>query len=309
MVSAYLAKKDIIFNQILTDYDGMSKLELQDEFHELDILAILPSYKFKTPHEFHGIIDLLLLTNKGWIIIDYKTSSLAPDFDKYLDQVLRYCWMLKKNFPDIPVYKIGIINVRKIKLRQKEKENDENFVMRITREYTINDNDLVVYHQFDPSDFEENKMNLYIENLSRMADFAQTIEDNGLWFINYGNAVSVYGKSEFWDLFYKTQNCFYLYKIKDPMFNPEFNEITEYRDCNQLDMDCLTIPNLMNHFTDFERFVFEELPENIEFIASEVYNELTKHYTIDPGLFETYWTELLRKIEAGEYETENVSAT
>ena len=307
MISAYLQKKELIFNKILTDYDGISKLQLLEEYHEVDITTNLPSYKFGKPHEFHGIIDLLLLTNKGWIVIDYKTSSQTPDFDKYLDQVLRYCWMLKQEFPEVPVYKIGIINVRKIAIRQKEKENNENFVMRITREYTINDNELVVYHQFDPDDFEENKMNLYIENLSRMADFAQTIEDNNLWFINYGNAVSVYGKSEFWNLFYKTQNCHYLYKIKDPMFNPDFNEISDYRDCNELDIDCLKIPNLINHFSDFENFVFNEVNPDTPYTKDAILKELQIKYTIDLTLFERYWIELNRKLDAGEYEAENVS--
>ena len=296
MVHAYLNKKDELFKEILTDYNGVDLLDLKNEEHEVDITVDLPSFMFDKPHEFHGIIDLLLLTNKGWIVIDYKTSSQKPDFDKYLDQVLRYCWMLKRAFPDVPVYKIGIINVRKIQLRRKENENDENFLMRLNREYVINDDELVVYHQFSPDDFEQSKMDLYIKNLSRMADFAQTIEDNHLWYINYGNAVSVYGKSEFWDLFYKTQNCHYLYKIKDPMFNPVFNEVTEYRDCTISDINSLEIPNLLNHFADFEEFVLS-LDSDIDFEKDTIKEKCKEKFTVDDELFELYWAELNRKLE------------
>ena len=279
MVFAYLNKKRELFDQILTDYDGKTKLECLQEEHEVDLTVDLPSFRYEKPHEFHGIIDLLLLTEKGWIVIDYKTSSQAPDFDKYLDQVLRYCWMLQQAFPDVPVYKIGIINIRKVTLRKKERENEDNFLMRLKREYVINDSDLIVYHQFEPADFDPAKMNLYIKNLSRMADFAQMIQDNNLWYINYGNAVSIYGKSEYWDLFYKTQGCEYLYKVKDPMFNELFNEVSEYRDCNLLDINALEIPNLLNHYTDFENFCLS-LDEDTPFDKATIYNKCIEEYTI-----------------------------
>lgn len=307
MVYAYLNKKDELFKEILTDYNGVDILDLKEEFHELDITVPLKSFKYEADHEFHGIIDLLLLTNKGWIIIDYKTSSIKPDFDKYLDQVLRYAWMLRTKYPEVPVYKIGIINVRKVQLRKKDKENDENYLMRLKREYVINDDELVVYNQFSPDDFEESKMNLYIANLSRMADFAQMIEDSGSWYINYGNAVSVYGKSEFWDLFYKTQNCQYLYKIRDPMFNYTFNEMCEYRDCTMSDICALEIPNLLNHFVDFENFVMT-LDSDIDFTKDVIKAKCKEQYTIDDEVFELYWTELNRKLEEAPNETENVSA-
>ena len=185
MVHGYLKKKDSIYKQILKSYEG-EDLTLVDEFHELDLVCDLPSLRFEKNHEFHGIIDLLMLTDKGWIILDYKTSSMRPDFDKYLDQVLRYCWMVEQKFPEMPIYKVGIINVRKTGLKQRQGENEENYAMRIKREYDFDDCDLIEYHEFKPDDFEKSKMDLYIKNLSRMADFAQEIEDNNFWFINYG---------------------------------------------------------------------------------------------------------------------------
>lgn len=292
MIHAYLMLKDKLFDEILTDYDGVTKLELLEEVHELDLLCDLPSFVYKKPHEFHGILDLVLLTNKGFIIIDYKTSTQTPDWDKYLDQVLRYCWMLKQKFPDTPIYKMGIINVKKISLRKKEKENDENYLMRIKREYEINDDNLISYHQYEAKDFAEEAIEPYITNLSRTCDFAQNIDDNDFWFINFGNAVSVYGKSEFWNFFYKTPDFYLLYKIQDPMFNEDFNEVCEYRDCTEFDCTCLENRNILNHFTDFKK-VAEEIDPSI-FSKESVFEECRKRYTTNEELLEKYWNELLR---------------
>ena len=148
MVHGYLKKKDEIYKKILTDYDCVTPLTLVEEFHELDLLCDLPSFRFEKSHEFHGIIDLLMLTDKGWIILDYKTSSMRPDFDKYLDQVLRYCWMVEQKFPEMPIYKVGIINVRKTGIKLRQGENEQNYAMRIKREYDFDDCDLIEYHEF-----------------------------------------------------------------------------------------------------------------------------------------------------------------
>lgn len=303
MVHGYLKKKDSIYKQILKSYEG-EDLTLVDEFHELDLLCDLPSLRFEKNHEFHGIIDLLMLTDKGWIILDYKTSSMRPDFDKYLDQVLRYCWMVEQKFPEMPIYKVGIINVRKTGIKQRQGENEENYAMRIKREYDFDDCDLIEYHEFKPDDFEKSKMDLYIKNLSRMADFAQEIEDNNFWFINYGNAVSVYGKSEFWDLFYKTPDCKYLYKVYDPMFNTDLGEMSNYRDATDLDINCLEVPNPLNHYETF-REAFNKLPMSqvpalvlaqAEACRITCLKYCKEHYTTDDELLNRYWNELLREL-------------
>lgn len=303
MVHGYLKKKDSIYKQILKSYEG-EDLTLVDEFHELDLLCDLPSLRFEKNHEFHGIIDLLMLTDKGWIILDYKTSSMRPDFDKYLDQVLRYCWMVEQKFPEMSIYKVGIINVRKTGLKQRQGENKENYAMRIKREYDFDDCDLIEYHEFKPDDFEKSKMDLYIKNLSRMADFAQEIEDNNFWFINYGNAVSVYGKSEFWDLFYKTPDCKYLYKVYDPMFNTDLGEMSNYRDATDLDINCLEVLNPLNHYETFKE-AFNKLPMSqvpalvlaqAEACRITCLKYCKEHYTTDDELLNRYWNELLREL-------------
>lgn len=303
MVHGYLKKKDSIYKQILKSYEG-EDLTLIEEFHELDLLCDLPSLRFEKNHEFHGIIDLLMLTNKGWIILDYKTSSMRPDFDKYLDQVLRYCWMVEQKFPEMPIYKVGIINVRKTGLKQRQGENEENYAMRIKREYDFDDCDLIEYHEFKPDDFEKSKMDLYIKNLSRMADFAQEIEDNNFWFINYGNAVSVYGKSEFWDLFYKTPDCKYLYKVYDPMFNTDLGEMSNYRDATDLDINSLEVLNPLNHYETFKE-AFNKLPMSqvpalvlaqAEACRITCLKYCKEHYTTDDELLNRYWNELLREL-------------
>ena len=303
MVHGYLKKKESIYKQILKSYEG-EELTLVEEFHELDLLCELPSIRFKKDHEFHGIIDLLMLTDKGWIILDYKTSSLRPDFDKYLDQVLRYCWMVEQKFPEMPIYKVGIINVRKTGIKQRQGENEENYAMRIKREYDFDDCDLIEYHEFKPEDFEKSKMDLYIKNLSRMADFAQEIEDNNFWFINYGNAVSVYGKSEFWDLFYKTPDCKYLYKVYDPMFNTDLGEMSNYRDATDLDINCLEVLNPLNHYETFKE-AFNKLPMSqvpalvlaqAEACRITCLKYCKEHYTTDDELLNRYWNELLREL-------------
>lgn len=303
MVHGYLKKKDSIYKQILKSYEG-EDLTLVDEFHELDLLCDLPSLRFEKNHEFHGIIDLLMLTDKGWIILDYKTSSMRPDFDKYLDQVLRYCWMVEQKFPEMPIYKVGIINVRKTGIKQRQGENEQNYAMRIKREYDFDDCDLIEYHEFKPDDFEKSKMDLYIKNLSRMADFAQEIEDHNFWFINYGNAVSVYGKSEFWDLFYKTPDCKYLYKVYDPMFNTDLGEMSNYRDATDLDINSLEVLNPLNHYETFKE-AFNKLPMSqvpalvlaqAEACRITCLKYCKEHYTTDDELLNRYWNELLREL-------------
>lgn len=303
MVHGYLKKKDSIYKQILKSYEG-EDLTLVEEFHELDLLCDLPSLRFEKNHEFHGIIDLLILTDKGWIILDYKTSSMRPDFDKYLDQVLRYCWMVEQKFPEMPIYKVGIINVRKTGIKQRQGENEQNYAMRIKREYDFDDCDMIEYHEFKPDDFEKSKMDLYIKNLSRMADFAQEIEDKNFWFINYGNAVSVYGKSEFWDLFYKTPDCKYLYKVYDPMFNTDLGEMSNYRDATDLDINSLEVTNPLNHYETFKE-AFNRLPMSqvpalvlaqAEACRITCLKYCKEHYTTDDELLGRYWNELLREL-------------
>ena len=139
MVHGYLKHKDFIFEQILTDPDTGEKLTLEDETHELYVTGKLESFlENQDYHDFVGIIDLLLLTNKGFVICDYKTSTYEPDWDGFLDQIYRYIFMLQSEFPDIPIVKVGIINIKKSAIRQKKLENESQFLNRLMWEYEQN---------------------------------------------------------------------------------------------------------------------------------------------------------------------------
>lgn len=274
MVHGYLKHKDEIFEQILTDRNG-EKLELLSEEHELKILAKLKSLKF-AEHDFLGIIDLLLLTDKGFVIIDYKTSTLVPDWDAYLEQIYRYIYLLRKEFPEMPVIKIGVINLRKTSIRQKKNESDEQFINRLKFEYDVNDENLINYHEFLSEDLNADLLNGYISNLSLMADMAQVVDESKCWFINFSNANAQYGKSDYWDIFYHTPDAHYLYKIRDKILTYEDGEIIEQtsRDCLPIDMMVLEHSNVINHYSDYIRV----LEEDGDFGKYIVDDELLKIY-------------------------------
>lgn len=263
MVHGYLKHKDEIFNEILTDSHTGEKLELLSEQHEVSLNAKLESFKYDTPHEFVGIIDLLLLTNKGFIIVDYKTSSMEPDWDSYSDQLYRYIFLLRDAFPDIPVVKIAIINLRKTSIRQKKTENESQFLNRLKFEYDLNDDKLVNYHEFPYSCIEKEKMDEYIVNLSKMADTAQMIIESGTRFINFAAAKGNYGKSDYWDIFYQTPDAFVLYQIKDKIWNSELSCFDEYRDCRAIDMKTIFNTSILNHYKDFKE-IYDSCDKNIK---------------------------------------------
>ena len=155
MVHGYLKHKDDIFEKMLKDPITGEKVEMLEEMHEIFLDAKLPS-KLGEEHKFVGIIDLLLLTDKGFILVDYKTSTYVPDWNNYLEQLYRYIFELKCNFPDTPILKIAIINVRKTGIRQKKNETEFEFLQRMKFEYDINDEEYVNYHEFLPEDLDEN---------------------------------------------------------------------------------------------------------------------------------------------------------
>lgn len=302
MVYAYKKYKDEIFKEILKDLDTGKQLELIDEQHELNIEAKLPSHRFKEPHNFVGIIDLLLLTEKGFIIIDYKTSSQTPDWNKYLDQIYRYIFLLHCEFPDVPVYKIGIVNLKKSMIRMKNGENEESFLMRLKKEYDINE-DLVNTHIYLADELNPKLIEEYIDNLSDMADTAQMIDDNEAWFINYANANGQYGKSQYWDIFYNTPDCYLLYKIKDTIFDPDDNTILDSRDCLPIDMLTLHNKNVMNHFTDFESCMHDlVLTDNVDPEKEKIYPRIKEKYITDDSLLDRYWTTWMHEI----YDDKNI---
>lgn len=297
MVHGYLKHKDDIFDQILTANDG-TKLTLVNEDHELFIDGKLKSFKFDE-HKFVGIIDLLLLTDKGFIIIDYKTSTYEPNWDNYLDQIYRYIFLLRSEFPDIPVVKIGIINIRKTGIRQKKTENQEQFFNRLKFEYDLNDDALVNYHEYLPEELNQKHIDEYIENLSKMADMAQVIDNNRCWYINYSNANGTYGKSDYWDIFYHTPDCEYLYKIKDVSYIKNDNGYSkeEYRDCVALDMNVLDDSNILNHYTDFKTIFKKIQTEHPDWSIEQFIEYIKSEKTTDDVLLDIYINNVFAEVE------------
>lgn len=282
MCEAYFAKKEYIFNDLLKDIETGKKLELLSESHELDLKGKVKSkLKADTFYEFRGIIDLLLLTEKGWILCDYKTSSDDVDWEIYKSQLFKYIFLLRENFPEFPLYKICIINLKKSKIRRKKLENDISFRQRLKLEYINPDNPLIDYHIYSNVEFSEQNIQEYIDNLSVMIDSAEILEQNKLYFINYSNISGKYGQSVYANIFYNLPDAQYLYKIKDYIWDDATEDFVTTRYCNAIDMQVLKYNNILNHYKDFE-----EIINNKE--ISDPMNYIQNNYIFDEELLNTY---------------------
>ncbi len=291
MVHGYFKHKDEIFDKILRDKDG-NRLTLIEESHEVFITGKLKSnLKENTNHDFIGIIDLLLLTDKGFIIIDYKTSTYEPDWNTYLDQIYRYIFLLKCEFPDIPVIKIGIINLKKTGIRQKKNENYAQFLNRMKYEYELNDENYVVYHEYQSEELNKQLIEAYLNNLSNMCDVAEMIDKNQLWYINFSAANGPYGKSQYWDIFYKTPDAHMLYKINDRIYDEETDTWLDSRPCVPIDMLVTEHKNVLNHYDKyiniFNNGNYKSLTDYAKF--------LSEHYFCDVGLLDQYAKNFLKE--------------
>ena len=287
MVYGYLKHKDELFEQILKDNDG-NKLELLEETHEVFLTGYLKS-KFEEidKHEFIGIIDLLLLTNKGFILIDYKTSSQVPDWDKYLDQLYRYIFLLEQNFPDIPVVKIAIINLRKSMIRPKKNENDEEFLKRLKFEYELNDENYINYHEFLPETLDKTLIKDYVDSLSTMCDNGYLIDKYKLYYTNFSDASNgSYGKSQFYDIFYKTPDAFALYNIEDKVYDENANSFLTKRDCTQFDINNLFNEKCINKYEKYKN-IYNNYKE-IHSDTSNFIKFLKENYKTDDNLLRLY---------------------
>lgn len=275
MVHGYMNKKDWLFDQMLTDPNTGEKLELIEENHELYLTGNLDSKKFPDGHPFVGIIDLLLLTNKGFIVCDYKTSTYMPDWNKYLEQVYRYIFLLRKNFPDVPVLKTCIINIRKAGIRQKKTENNSEFLNRLMWEYNLPDSDYVNYHEYTQAQIEPKLLDDYIENLGCMADVAYTIDSERMFYINYGDLEGTYGKSDYYELIYKIPDAYILYSISDYVYvDGQFNE---RRDCVPIDMLVTDLhAKIMNKYSLYKEHIIENKESLDDWIHDDSLIELYK---------------------------------
>lgn len=298
MVHGFYVHKEQIMKEVFDDYESHEPLKLVDndsEFHELDIQADLPSFIHPNePHKFVGIIDLLFLTEKGFILMDYKTSSTIPDFNKYLDQLYRYIFELNSVFPGVPVYKIGIINLVKSKIKKKQNESNFDFKQRYQEQYEQDFNHLISVHMFEPSLINQEEMKDYIINLSRAADLAETIDKNGLFWLNMEGAVNPY-PSVYLDIYHKEPQCFMSYTIKDTWYNDSLDIMENKRDCVPLDMEVVNNQNILNQYSKFKELM--ETNQNLGLSEkNSFFNFCKKNFKCDDYLLDNYWyTYHLRK--------------
>jgi len=289
MVEAFLKRKQDFLNEIAYDEETETVAEFLQEEHELTLECTVASKKFEKPHKFLGIIDLLFLTDRGWILCDYKTSSKTPDWDVYKSQLFDYILLLRYNFPEVPLYKIAIINLQKTGIRQKKGENEDSYRRRLKDEYE-NNTDLINWHIYSMDEFSKEDINDYIENLTDMIDLAQTIENEHLFYLNHSATTNMYGKSQFWDIYYHTKDCHFLYKIRDTIFDENTESIVDSRDCVPIDM--LTIEKgdkVLNKFYQFKKEADSMFKETKEKNKKTLFDSLEKKYITDEKLLEEYW--------------------
>lgn len=294
MVHGYNTYKDKIFNELLHK-DETDDNEILDEIHELEIVAPLKSYVFSSPHEFVGIIDLLLYTKKGFIIIDYKTSSTIPDWNNYLDQLYRYIFLLKSEFPDVPILKIGIINLRKSKIKRLKDENDESYLNRMRKEYEINDNNLINWHIFPVELINQQTVDNYIDNLSHMADTAGVIDLNKVWYINF-DKINDYGGSPYKEIYLKTQDSYVLYNIRDKIYDKNLNKLLKKRSCKQLDIDAIYDNKILNNYEQFKAQAIALFSVNKNIDKDNIFKYIKSNFKTDDDLLEQYWITLEHEV-------------
>lgn len=287
IVEAYLKIKDNIYADILKDEETGEQLEVIEELHELTLTTHIESTKFKDGHDFLGILDLLFLTNKGFVLVDYKTGSKKVDYDKYKSQLFKYIHALDYNFPDVPLYKLAVIYLGKASIRRKRDENDYSFRRRIKMEYDLNEDNLIESHVYDRSEFDKNQLENYIVNLSQLMDNARMIKENGLYYINYSNIEGMYGPSPYYDIFYKTKDNYALYFIKDTIYDEFDDKLTDYRNCKPIDMMVLDGKKLLNKYNTFKEETEKLVLEGYN-TQDKLFNELKKKYCCDDTLLNDY---------------------
>lgn len=284
MCHGYFHNIDKIMDEILKDYDTGKRLEVIQEFHELELTAKLKSIKDPNKsYDFLGIIDWLILTNKGFIIEDYKSSTEVPDFNKYLDQIYRYHFLLNNIFPEIPVYKIGIINIVKSKIRKFNNENEVQFRTRWKKQYEEWPNHLINVHQFESSKLDKEVIDEYMLNFAKQADLAASIDENGLYYINYQNAKEPY-KSEYYDIYFNTPNAFGFYNIKDTVLDPDSCSIVKIRDCVSSDMQIINKDNVLYKFETYQK----EKIDHLALDEAKFREYIHSKYIVDDDLLDLY---------------------
>lgn len=287
MAEAYFRRKNEIYKSMLLDGKSGKVYPILSEEHELQLTMEFPSKLFSEPHSFLGIVDLLFLTEKGWILVDYKTSSQKVDWDNYKSQLYKYIHLLNFNFPEFPVWKIAIINLRKTQIRRRKNENDESYKQRIRQEYELNEEDLIELHVYGRDEFEESKLKANKDNLIEMMDLGQVMLNNRMFFVNYSNIVGQYGPSQYYDVFYKTPDSHNLYTIKDMVYDEDVGDIVSSRGCEPIDMLVLDGQDILNKYSLFKEQV-KALEEAGEEDEGKILEAMQQKYVTDDKLLKKY---------------------
>lgn len=280
MVNGYFHHKEEIMKIV---FDGVNVIK---EYHELPIEANLPSYTHPNePYNFNGIIDLLFLTDKGFIIIDYKTSSQLPEWSKYLDQIYRYNFMLNSVYPKVPVYRTGIINLIKPNIKRKPNEKEESYNERVKQLYLQENTKLINVHMFDANTLDKQVVNDYINNLSRQADIADLMDKNNAYYIEYSNANGEHDhyRSTYLNIYNREPLAYLDYNIKDTILDG--SQLLNTRDCIELDMRCIEPIKILNKY---DTFLTELLNSGLT-DKDKYFDYLKSRYVVDNELLERYW--------------------
>ena len=288
IVEAFLKRQKEVIDDILKDDETLEILDVMSVERELRLTGHLDSKLYPDGHDFLGIIDLLILTNKGFILIDYKTSSRDVEWKSYKSQLFKYDFLLQYNFPEIPLYKVGIINLKKTGIKRKKGESDIAFRQRIREQYIVDDT-LINWHCYSKAEFSVEELNHFKEDLSGMLDVGRGIVENQLFYTNLSNIQGMYGESQYADIFYHRDDAWYSYIIKDTIYDLDEQAMLSKRNCEDIDMLVLTNKNVLNKYNLFKSAADKIFSINKSTTKQQLFDELKENYICSDKLLEQYF--------------------
>ena len=122
---------------------------------------------------------------------------------------------------------------------------------------------------------------------------AQLIDSNKMWYINFQNANGIYGKSEYYDIFYQTPGAEVLYTIKDYIYDNESESFIDRRDCVAIDMKVIDHNNVLNKYEIFKKELLATSCDSKE----SFFEDLSKNYIVDTNLLNIYWKTYVKEKE------------
>ena len=230
MLRSFLPRKQQILDKLIGEDNEILSIE-----NEKEIEVKIPN----SENTFYGIIDLLIKTKKGIIIADYKTSSKTTDPSVYLNQLLRYCYLIKQSSSE-PIYRIAIINMSKPLIRRKKSETEEEFRNRIKEMYLDSDENLKVttWEMNQSLELNDDQLKTFDCNFLDNISLAEEIINNGSFPVNYSNAITIYGPNRYYDFILLNRDLVKLnYKVEDFIFNEETGELENCRELIDYDVD------------------------------------------------------------------------